>query len=343
MDRRFPVAAALLLVACAWPATAAPARAGTAVAHDVYFVRAGKLEPVRRHVHTIPAAVAALLAGPVGAERRRGLGSAVPVSTPLRGVTIERRVVTVDLGARFAAGRDPGALRLRVGQLVHTVTSFRGVAGVRVLVQGGTPLGLFPGLDLRRPVGRAATRAPDGPSLRELQQLLVDLGYLGPGGVTGVADARTSVAVIAFEKWAGLPRDGLLGPAVASALLRASRPEPATRAPGRRIEVLLDRQLALLIESDRVVRAVHISSGAGGATPRGAFRVYRKERLSWSVPFEVWLPWASYFTGGIAFHEYPDVPTYPASHGCVRVNRYDATDLYAFAAHGTPVLVLGGA
>jgi lipoprotein-anchoring transpeptidase ErfK/SrfK len=88
------------------------------------------------------------------------------------------------------------------------------------------------------------------------------------------------------------------------------------------------------------VRSVHISSGAGGATPVGSFRVYRKERYSWSVPFETWLPWARYFTGGIAFHEYYPVPTYPASHGCVRVTRYDAALLYEFARFGTGVDVL---
>jgi lipoprotein-anchoring transpeptidase ErfK/SrfK len=55
------------------------------------------------------------------------------------------------------------------------------------------------------------------------------------------------------------------------------------------------------------------------------------------VPFKVWLPWASYFTGGIAFHEYGSVPTYAASHGCVRVNRYDAQLLFGFAEAGTRV------
>jgi lipoprotein-anchoring transpeptidase ErfK/SrfK len=109
--------------------------------------------------------------------------------------------------------------------------------------------------------------------------------------------------------------------------------------PGRRVEVLLDRQLALLIQDDRVLRAVHISTGAYGRTPIGSFHVYRKETLSWSVPFSVWMPWASYFVGGIAFHEYPVVPAYPASHGCVRVNRFDAPRLYAFAGYGTPVRV----
>ena len=52
------------------------------------------------------------------------------------------------------------------------------------------------------------------------------------------------------------------------------------------------------------------------------------------------MPWASYFTGGIAFHEYSYVPAYAASHGCIRVNRPDARGLFAFAVTRTPTLVL---
>ena len=55
------------------------------------------------------------------------------------------------------------------------------------------------------------------------------------------------------------------------------------------------------------------------------------------MPFKVWLPWASYFTGGVAFHEFGSVPTYAASHGCIRVNHYDAEMLFGFAETGTPV------
>ena len=90
----------------------------------------------------------------------------------------------------------------------------------------------------------------------------------------------------------------------------------------------------------RVERVFHISSGAGGRTPSGSFRVYRKERMSWSVPFSTWMPWASYFVGGIAFHAYGSVPAYPASHGCVRMMARDAPLMYAFATYGTPVDVL---
>ena len=58
------------------------------------------------------------------------------------------------------------------------------------------------------------------------------------------------------------------------------------------------------------------------------------------MPFQVWLPYASYFVGGIAFHEYPEVPVQPASHGCVRVTSFDAQWLFDFLSVGTPVRVL---
>jgi hypothetical protein len=317
-----------------------PAHAAGGAVAKVWFLKDGRLVSVDRRAPTIEAAVQALLAGPTVADRAHGLHSAVPSRTPLRAVDVERRVVTVDLGARFAAGGSAASLRARVAQLVRTTSSVPGVAGVRILVAGGVPLGLFPGLDLRRPLRPGTVPLDDGLSVREAQQLLAELGYLAPDLVSGTLDDATAVAVIELQKWTGLPRDGILAGETLRALDRATRPRPVTLTPGRHVEILLDRQLALLVDQGKVARAVHISTGAGGRTPVGSFHVYRKERLSWSVPFEVWMPWASYFTGGIALHEYPIVPTYPASHGCVRVNRYDAPFLYDFAAYGTPVIVL---
>lgn len=325
----------LAVTACA---LALPGGAGAGV--KVWFTEAGKPVPVVRNGDSIQAAVEQLLVGPTAAERSRGIRTAVPWRTPLLSATVSGRVVTVDLGARFAAGRDEVALQDRMGQLVRTIRSIPGVLSVRVLVEGGVPVGLFPGYDLRRPVATPVERVAAPPRTRDLQQRLVDLGFLAPSGMTGKFDDQTSAAVLGFQKWANLTRDGALGAATVAALVRATRPLPALRAPGRRIEVQLRRQLALLIQDDKVVRAVHISSGADGKTPRGSFRIYRKERYSWSVPFKVWLPWASYFTGGIAFHEFDSVPTYPASHGCVRVSRYDAPMLFGFAEAGTQVDVV---
>jgi len=304
---------------------------------SVWFVADGKPVSVTRSGTTVERVVQQLLAGPTAAERSRGVRSAVPRATPLRSVRVSRRVATVDLGARFAAGRDERSLQDRAGQLVRTLRSVPGIVGVRVLVDGGVPVGLFPGYDFRGPVTAAIEPVEHQPTIHDYQQRLVDLGFMAPSGLTGTVDDQTSTAVLGFQKWANLPRDGVLGAGTMAALLRATRPEPLLRKPGRRIEVQLRRQLALLIDDNKVVRAVHISSGAYGKTPTGSFRVYRKERYSWSVPFKVWLPWASYFTGGVAFHEFGSVPTYAASHGCVRVNHYDAEMLFGFAETGTPV------
>jgi lipoprotein-anchoring transpeptidase ErfK/SrfK len=46
------------------------------------------------------------------------------------------------------------------------------------------------------------------------------------------------------------------------------------------------------------------------------------------------------FVGGIAFHEYPVVPAYPASHGCVRQGFSIARSTYDFAEIGMPVTVV---
>ena len=339
--RRVRLAIPAVVGACAL-LVAAPALGATdARRGQVWFLRDGEPVAVSRTAPAMPGLLRALLAGPTRAERAKGLRSAIPADTDVRTLTIARRVVTVDLGSRFAVGRDEASLTARVGQLVRTLRSVPGVVGVRIRVEGGVPVGLFPGYDLRRTV-RAPLASQSAPTFRDTQQLLADLGFMAQTGVTGRPGDETTVAVLAFEKWRGMARDGVLSAGVLKALAHATRPEPVRHAPGKRVELLLDRQLALAIVNDRVERVFHISSGAGGRTPSGSFRVYRKERLSWSVPFSVWMPWASYFTGGIAFHEYGYVPAYPASHGCVRMMARDAPLMYAFATTGTPVDVLRG-
>jgi lipoprotein-anchoring transpeptidase ErfK/SrfK len=105
--------------------------------------------------------------------------------------------------------------------------------------------------------------------------------------------------------------------------------------------VYRSKGVTLLIRDGKTRRAVHTSSGAPSTpTPSGSYSVFRKEKNSWSVPFQQWLPYASYFNAGIAFHEYAQVPTYPASHGCVRVPSPEAKYVYRFATIGTAVIVI---
>jgi lipoprotein-anchoring transpeptidase ErfK/SrfK len=148
--------------------------------------------------------------------------------------------------------------------------------------------------------------------------------------------------VLAFQKWEGLQRDGQIGPQTLERLQSARRPVPLTRAgAGRRAEVLLDRQVALAIENDKVVRVLHVSTGAPSTpTPPGTYKVYDKIPKWWSVPFREWLLWAVPFNGGIAFHELAEVPAYPASHGCVREVYVNSKWMFDFSRVGMPVKVL---
>ena len=181
-----------------------------------------------------------------------------------------------------------------------------------------------------------------GADVQALNQRLAALSYL-PAGSNGTTFTQaTRHAVIAAQKWHRLSRDGVVGPRTASVLETASRPRPVSSGrSGRRVEVLLRRQVALLIVDGRVQRTIAVSSGKPGySTPAGSFRVFRKEVRSWSYPYRVWLPYASYFYRGVAFHGYASVPTYPASHGCVRIPLDFMREVYAFARLGTPVRVL---
>jgi lipoprotein-anchoring transpeptidase ErfK/SrfK len=351
------VAAVVAAVALGLPAAAAaetPAASAQSGTREVtiFFTQGEQLARVKRQVPApvIDRAVRALLAGPTRAELRRGIRTNIPPSTTLNGMTLGDGILTVDMSAGFAEGQRK-ALQARLGQLVYTAMRFNGIRGVRVLIDGTAPTELG-GLSLRDPLTRAAFRptpsggpTPQPPPMtrsalvKAIQGRLITLRYLPAGSADGKASPRTKHAVLAFQGWQGLPRDGAVTQALKRRLDSASRPVVGA-GPARRIEVSLGRQVALLVHRGRVLRVVHVSTGKPSTpTPRGRFKIFRKELRSWSVPFRVWLPYASYFNNGIAFHESRSVPAFPASAGCVRVPASDAPSVYRFTTLGTPVIV----
>ena len=107
----------------------------------------------------MPALVRSLLAGPTRRERARGLRSAIPTGTALRDLRIARQIVTVDLAARFASGRDDASLGSRVGQLVRTLRAVPGRPRRARPDRGRRPDRPLPGLR-PAPRGPRAARRP---------------------------------------------------------------------------------------------------------------------------------------------------------------------------------------
>lgn len=340
----------------------------------VFFLRGEQLAVVERSVAPavalgptdamLRAALDGLLAGPRGAEAATGVRTVIPAGTRLRRVRVSRdgRTAIIRLNGDFARGirfpvpglrmrrEDKDELTARLALVAYTVRAAEAGAVTRATVSaGGRRVGRVKVRDYLRPQAPPRIRTPKpqpGPrpdDPRSVQEALVRLRYLPRDAVSGTYDYRTQQAVLAFQAWEGMTRDGAVGKGTARALIRARPPrpkdQPAAGGGSVSAEVYRDRGVALLARDGELVRAVHISSGAGGATPAGHFTVQSKALMSWSVPFKTWLPYASYFVGGIALHAYPDVPAYPASHGCVRVSAPEAPFVYQFLPVGSPVTV----
>jgi lipoprotein-anchoring transpeptidase ErfK/SrfK len=151
-------------------------------------------------------------------------------------------------------------------------------------------------------------------------------------GVDGSYGSDTSDAVLAFQKLYGLPRTGHVDARFWRLLVNAHTPR--ARYPGNHVEVDKARQVLFEVRGGKVALVVHVSTGATGNTPLGEWHVYRR------VPGWDWvLYYPSYFLRGFAIHGYPDVPAYPASHGCVRVPLWVATRLYSLQWDGEAVYV----
>ncbi len=169
-----------------------------------------------------------------------------------------------------------------------------------------------------------------GPLVRLLQRRLAAFRYVVPR--SGVFDDGTARAVMAFRKVTGMPRTTLADGAMFARLARGGGAfAPRRRAPGRRVEADLSRQVVVLIERNRVRRIYQTSSGTA-ATPTvvGSFRFYSKTPGTNAKG----MVHSSYFIGGYAIHGYSSVPPYPASHGCLRVPVPNAAAIFSFVRLG---------
>ena len=184
---------------------------------------------------------------------------------------------------------------------------------------------------------------------RRLAQLHFD-----PGPVDGVYSQDTQYAVTAVDKLFGFPRDGVINTAVERSLERFRYQPALPTAEGDRVEINLDTQVLTAYQHSQPILITTASTGSGeyfcggtdgcqyAITPTGhfhfqtLFRGWEDGKLG-----RMWNPY--YFNGGIAVHGLPSVPSYPASHGCVRIPMDIANYFPSLVSPGESVYVFGTA
>lgn len=255
--------------------------------------------------------------GEVGPARP---GQPVTVTLLRKGREVETRAVEQGPRGGFVAEfrvMDPGRYRARAAFAANDLLRDAVVSG-----SSSTPL----------PRLREGSR---GVFVELLEERLVELHYRLVGARDGRYDFRTADAIVAFHKVQRMDRTFVVEAATWRALADPAVPRPKHEGAGLHFEVDQTRQVLYTVEDGKVTNVLHVSTGAGGATRDGSFRVFRK--IAGYSPNRLYYP--SYFDGLRALHGWTEVPTYAASHGCVRIPYWNATWVYGLAAYGTRVVV----
>ena len=174
-----------------------------------------------------------------------------------------------------------------------------------------------------------------GPNVRLLQHALARLSYVTSRG--GAFDDGTGRAVIAYRKVNGMARIPSVNRTIYRRLF-AGKGGFRLRYPraGKHVEFDWSRQVLVLADHGAPERIYHASSGKPSTpTVFGTFSFYSKT-LGTNAKGMVD---SNYFVRGYAIHGYPDVPTYAASHGCIRIPIPNAASVYRWISLGDRIYV----
>jgi peptidoglycan hydrolase-like protein with peptidoglycan-binding domain len=251
-------------------------------------------------------------------------GQKVKVSFYREGRKVDVQTVSV-LAARNGTGKF---------ELSYTSTGV-GLVQARAVHYATPEQALFTGRSTTvRVSGTNLSGGSQGFSVRVLQSELNSLHYVVP--LNGVFDEGTARAVIAYRKVTGLERVAATNIRVFELLQHgAGNFQVHYRRDGRHVEADLTRQVLAEIEPGGRVRSIYTMSSGKPSTPTviGHFLVYSKTP---GVNSEGMVD-SNYFIRGYAIHGYAEVPTFAASHGCLRVPIPDAAAIYGWVQTGTPV------
>lgn len=191
-----------------------------------------------------------------------------------------------------------------------------------------------------------------GEHVQLLQDRLTAMGFR-PSDDDGRYRAGTASAVLAFQKFEGLDRTGEVDAVTWQHLFSPVGylpPQQPALAP--KVEVDLERQVLFVLNAEHPGQVTILNTSTGGEyyytnkdgsrdyafTPEGSFQVYRRYNGVEEAPLGT-LYRPLYFHRGWAVHGSPSVPSYPASHGCVRLSNNDQDWLWDRAPDSMEVVV----
>jgi peptidoglycan hydrolase-like protein with peptidoglycan-binding domain len=157
-----------------------------------------------------------------------------------------------------------------------------------------------------------------GPDVLRLQRRLRVLGY-DVGKANSSFDEDTLHGVRAFQKVQHLPVDGVVSAPVWARLADPVVPRTRYVANDDAVEVDLTARVLYLTRGGAVTAIFDVSPGKRSTpTVTGRFTIYRRvNRWDHGPLGGLYRP--NYFHHGFALHGSLSVPTYSASHGCVRL------------------------
>jgi hypothetical protein len=174
-----------------------------------------------------------------------------------------------------------------------------------------------------------------GPFVQAVERRLADLGYR-VYAQDPEFDYHDSDSVLAFHKVQGMALTGVVDRATWHALAQPKELKVLGSRQGTHWEVNLTKQVLYLLKDGVPQAIIHISSGKPSTpTHAGSFHVWSKQAGTNSKG----MYYSSFFDGNRATHGYYSVPSYAASHGCVRMPDWTAVWVYDRSPIGIGVLV----
>lgn len=206
----------------------------------------------------------------------------------------------------------------------------------------------------------SAVGREDGEETARLQERLLELGFWVQS-TDGIFGLTTRQAVMAAQKYFGLPATSSVDEATAEALSTATTRPQARSDRGTLVEIDKSLQLGFFVIDGVTEWVLNVSTGSeipysepnqndpakieegDSITDPGLFKVDRERAEGWwdGDLGSIYRP--KYFNGGIAVHGSGSIPNYPASHGCVRVSTPAMDWIWEeeLMPMGTPVWVHG--